>query len=703
MDTTTIRSRVYHGGICLLLSVACAFSIIPSQSEAARFPEVGASFLAEREQAGSSRVRRLQEFSDRTDAVGYLNADGSKTVYIYAEDVRYRDKNGTVIDKNIHLTEDTAQDRAGGGYRYRTAANDITAYYPERLSNDGVTWEYNGHRIALWPQGDGTSVVALEQDNTRAVYQTASGKIAFDSILSGTRLSQTVDADATAVTMAADFGDLTPRVEQNTISLVDVAGKEQLRFESLNLTDEDGNNSEALILSLTPKTDGKYSVSIDLDEEFVSVADSAVMLNASLTVSSSSNIISASVYSGAPTTNYGSQTYNRIGYDWDSSPSKGFARTYVKFDLSALSNIRYDNITSACYRFTEGSSADVTAVMEAYLVTNSWNESTITWNNKPDYYGEEALAKININSAVNESQYDLYITKAVQGWLQGLNNYGLLLKEKEDYQWQSFFSEEFPTSTIAPSLVITYVDEAAPTQAPGVEDGGTYYLLNKKSGKYLAAAGTTAGSYATEDDSVAIAQKVWTVEQQTNGYYTLKNNGLALQATGATAGISVKVQTASATAPRQHWAIARNWDGSYRLINQFGQSQDLCLSGGSSTNGTYTRVQVYTVNLDGADDWTLVPTNKGNTSILYDSIMWEDEGSEYHMNILRQSISNMISYSNSLGYNATRCDDKTTSEALELMHNSSIWVATGHGSKSSQQISKIKQSFIYIVLRMLLH
>lgn len=680
--TKEIKFRFLRGGLSLLLCAACTIGINPSQTKAAHLPEVGPTFLAEQEQASTSRVRRLSEFNDRTDAVGYLNQDGSKTLYIYANDVRYRDDNGRMVDKNIHLAEATEQERAADGYRYRTAANDITAYYPERLSDSHVQWEYNGHRIALRPQNVSTSAVELEKDGTSAVYQTASGEIAFDSTLNGTILRQTISSqDATTVTMTADFGDLTPTLEQNSISLLDASGEEQLRLEGLSLTDGEGSTCGDLALTLAETTDGEYTLSVALDEEFVSVADSTLTLNAAVTISSSSNITSASVYSLYSTTNYGSETFNRIGYN---ASSRGIAHTYVRFNLSALSNIRYDNITSACYRFSEGSSEAVTAVMEAYFVENSWSESSITWYNKPDYYGEEVLAKANINYEVNGSSYDLYITKAVQGWLQGLDNYGLLLKEKGDYQWQSFFSEEFSSTSFAPSLVVTYVDEDEPTQAPGVESGATYYLLNKKSGKYLAAAGTTSGSSVTENDSAATARKVWTVTSLGDNYYTLTNNDLSLTAYSTSIGAAIKVQTTSSSSNLQKWKIIRNWDGSYQVVNKTTVASGRCLSGGSSTNGTATSLQVHTVDLDGADDWTLVPTVKGNAGFIWISSSFDEEHEQPYEAATLQSYSNMMFFSNNMGYTSTKIPDIATGGALAYLKSQSIYYCLSHGRNSNQ-------------------
>ena len=397
-------SKTCRSGLSLLLCLACIAAFAPSQSEAQTLPvSPGPTYLEAQEEASATHLQRLAEYENTTDVVGYRNNDGTNTVYIYGEDIRYRDQNGQMVEKNIHLAEIPAQERSATGYRYRTAANELTAYYPNSLSQNAIAMEYGEYSITLQPDWDSSAQPVLE-DGTKAVYQSSDGEFTAESVLSGTLLRQTVEENAEEVEYVYDFDGLIPTiVEGCVVSLADASGEEQLRIGGLMLTDSDNRFSDDLTLSLTQRSDGTYAVQIGLDEEFVETATSAVALNSSVTIPSSSGVQAASVYSGKPTTTHGYSITNHIGYNWDDT-TMGFARTYVKFDLSSLSNVRYDNITSACYRFTEGEMSSTTAVMEAYFVKSSWSESSITWNNKPDYYGDEVISKTNINYEANGFQ-----------------------------------------------------------------------------------------------------------------------------------------------------------------------------------------------------------------------------------------------------------------------------------------------------------
>ena len=99
MPTNQI-TKAWRSGLSLLLCLACAMVFTPSQSEAQALPvSPGPSFLDAQEEASSTHLRRLAEYENTTDAVGYLNNDGTKTVYIYGDDVRYQDNSGRMVEK----------------------------------------------------------------------------------------------------------------------------------------------------------------------------------------------------------------------------------------------------------------------------------------------------------------------------------------------------------------------------------------------------------------------------------------------------------------------------------------------------------------------------------------------------------------------------------------------------------------------------
>ena len=48
-------------------------------------------------------VKRLSKFDNYMNTVGYLNSDGTETVYIFGDDIKYRNKNATFFYRMLHF------------------------------------------------------------------------------------------------------------------------------------------------------------------------------------------------------------------------------------------------------------------------------------------------------------------------------------------------------------------------------------------------------------------------------------------------------------------------------------------------------------------------------------------------------------------------------------------------------------------------
>ncbi|CAN5492057.1 hypothetical protein BH20CHL7_BH20CHL7_15030 [soil metagenome] len=85
----------------------------------------------------------------------------------------------------------------------------------------------------------------------------------------------------------------------------------------------------------------------------------------------------AQVKSNSTNTNYGGDTAIRLREDPDTGTTY---RSYVKFNVSGVSGATVTSVKLRLYVTTKSSN---TAFVHA--VSNSWNESTITWNNAPAF------------------------------------------------------------------------------------------------------------------------------------------------------------------------------------------------------------------------------------------------------------------------------------------------------------------------------
>ncbi len=400
----------------------------------------------------------------------------------------------------------------------------------------------------------------------------------------------------------------------------------------------------------------------------------------------------AFVSSTFPSFNFGSYTYAFIG----SHATYGVCREYVKFTGLSSLNIDQDRVISAYYH------ADIMSMVtyptaEVYFNSADWNESTINWNNKPDYSTSEILTRLNMvdyhNNATQVS--DFYITRAVKGWLQGLPNYGVMIKDRDDSFQVKLATHE--SSSALSYLAISYytTNDSSYISTPssssrygtkGIISGQKYYVYNKKSGKFLGVSTASAGSSVIQQNYTGAATQQWQMNYSSSGdYYRLKlvalpqsNSPLYLQVNGTVASSNCVLKTAvSGTGNNQRWRIQRNWDGSYRLQTLLNVTYAASVFGALTSAGALCCINPHTVDFAMEDDWTIVPVNKGSASLY-----------SFNMNINTTTlVPQMQTFLNGMGYSAVHRPSTTTSfetagDAYSQLQTDSIFGFFGHGMKS---------------------
>ncbi len=151
------------------------------------------------------------------------------------------------------------------------------------------------------------------------------------------------------------------------------------------------------------------------------------------------------------------------------SSVSGKCRGYIKFTLPALK--KGDMVVDATLHLGQTSveayaSTTPAAQINAYMVTKSWNENTITWNNQPSCESTALDYNFISRSEQNKAVWKEWnITKAVKKWYEGTGtNYGIMLKSMSenapmvDYIYAKYFTESGSSSDSGayPLISITY-------------------------------------------------------------------------------------------------------------------------------------------------------------------------------------------------------------------------------------------------------
>lgn len=91
------------------------------------------SFISEDEAKAAKHVKRLEEYENCYDRIGYKNADGSNTLYLFSSPVKYIDGSGKLCDAepNICETDDSVK---AEGYSHVNDYGELKTYFADSLS-----------------------------------------------------------------------------------------------------------------------------------------------------------------------------------------------------------------------------------------------------------------------------------------------------------------------------------------------------------------------------------------------------------------------------------------------------------------------------------------------------------------------------------------------------------------------------------------
>lgn len=135
-----------------------------------------------------------------------------------------------------------------------------------------------------------------------------------------------------------------------------------------------------------------------------------------------------------------------------------YLRAYLQFDLGMLpADVVVMSADLKLFQFDTDGTEDF--MIALHQVTESWEEGTITWNNRPEFLlSPESTIPVN-TGATTWLSWD--ITSLLQGWLDGsILNHGVLLKNTGESSVNTIIwcrSSDYTTDpTLCPKLEIIY-------------------------------------------------------------------------------------------------------------------------------------------------------------------------------------------------------------------------------------------------------
>lgn len=430
----------------------------------------------------SKFAARLYEKETSLDTVLFANKDGSETVYIFNEDVKYIDESGNIADKSNKLYSNIESRVYSTDYSYVNKENDINTYFPKSLKTDvGVSVEAQGQVIEMYPVSDVVSQVIADNDMYGVYYDDVFGEftgIRYEPSFSGYKEDIVLEKNVgNKFSFILETGDLVPVLENGVIYIRDGSGADFGLISPTYVYDSftgDPSLDESRHFTYNNKfelariSDGKYELIVIVDEEFLSnpatvypvIVDPSITINATGSGSSKS-ILDTPIYNGSGAA--GTAGVNSLAVIGYVDSSYGSGRLLMRFpglmSKAFMTNPNYI-IKSANLHMNEVSGRSASATISAYLYmgNSSWSESS-TFSNSlwSGAYGA-VLSSYNFTYP-SATTGNFNITQAVRLWQSNpqYREKGLIFKnatnESSATYAKSFYTTEGDTK---PYLSVTY-------------------------------------------------------------------------------------------------------------------------------------------------------------------------------------------------------------------------------------------------------
>lgn len=485
----------------------------PEISEESMIPKYidGSQFNA------AGHIQRLTELEDLNTYV-FANADGTRSVYIMYENVKYVDKNGIVREKDVSL-----KSKVGG---FGIVQSDIELLIPTNPAH-GIDFEYSGFAIKLTPQGL-TSVASAVQSNNSIVYDEAYGentKLVYTPMLSGVKEDIVLNGYTANpnYTFTLETDGLFVHNNDGSYYLADSDKTEPIFYLGEILIYDAVGKPSVGTMTVSAIIEGeKYLLTVTADSDFLSDPTTMypVTIDPSITVSDSTttgSIIDSPIFEGYPDRNFATYLFNRVGTP--SEEAYGIGRTVVKLSGLTSSNeyktISANQITNVTFYAKEASGGSTQYINLYPLTSNTtWTETSVTWNNIGSH-----TTSVNYGNTMYNGQWTAFnITYLVKAWKNETYpaDAGFIMTNENEANDKCFYSSEYPTSSYRPYVVMTY-DTAISLNytSTSIVEGGTRTLVatTKPSGQTV--------TWSTSDSNIATVSSSGIVTAKKAGIVTI--------------------------------------------------------------------------------------------------------------------------------------------------------------------------------------
>ena len=427
----------------------------------------------------NGHVSREKSRESGLDDIVFQNSDGSYTMYVYDQNVKYIDENGETkdIDTGIEKISDKTKKQ---GYTYTNGQNSVNVDFPDKIE-DGISVGDDKMEIKMYPIDNIGGIITVE-DNT-AVYEGAYGegtKLVYTPLLSGVKEEIILESynGKEKYTFIYEIGDgYITTLDDDCLYVYSKDDECIGLIEPIYMWDAENKWNTDSEMFYYRNEDGTWTVEVIPDVEFLTDTNTVYPVTIDPTYIYKVNVSTNSSGIQDITLNSTSTSAGKSGSLFvgnRSNTENGISRALMKIPSvtsSVCSSIEVQR-ARVTLRDIMCESDSMTILCCQFEGSSTWSESTVNtkafYGSKEkfdDLVGEEYDSQIvSYSQGVNKSHtYSFDITAAVKEWINysDKRGQGLVFKAKNESTIQNKTFASYQRANYQPTFTMTYVDNEA--------------------------------------------------------------------------------------------------------------------------------------------------------------------------------------------------------------------------------------------------
>lgn len=419
----------------------------------------------------NKHVKRAKDKEKGLDEIVFINEDGSCTMYIYEQNVKFVDKNGEIKDIDLGI-EKISNDKKRKGYSYTNGQNEVNIDFPDKIK-DGVVVGEETKEIKMYPVDNTQGDLTIEEN--KAIYINAYGegtKLVYTPTLSGVKEEIILDYynNKEAYTFIYDIGDgYITTLDDECLYIYSKNDEYMGLIEPIYMLDAKGKYNTDSQMNYYKNSDGTWTVEVIPDEEFLLDEDTEypVIIDPTYNVNISTNSTGIQdVTINSTSTSAGKSGSLFVGNR--SNTENGISRVLMKIPSvtsNVCSSIEVQSAT-VTLRDVMCESTAMTIECRQFTGSSAWTEDNVSWTNYGgSSYGELYSSKtISYANGLNMGHtYNFDVTVAVKEWINSSvkRSQGLVFKATYENVVQNKTFASYQRGSYQPTFTMTYVENKA--------------------------------------------------------------------------------------------------------------------------------------------------------------------------------------------------------------------------------------------------